>query len=100
VGLWPGAVIQLDDMWHDNWVTVPRGNKPVFARVLELAAMDLFSAHRFHWGCKPRLRRDDGTMENIGGKDGRLFLAGLLHRFGRCPRGMAFMVEHATMSIP
>lgn len=100
VGLWPGAVIQLDDMWHDNYVTVRRGDKPVIARVLELAAMDLFSAHRFHWGCKPRLRRDDGTMENIGGKDGRLFLAGLLHRFGRCPRGMAFMVEHETMSIP
>src|SRR5690606_38289573 len=46
VGAWPGMVIQLDDMWHDNWVTVQRGTKPVPVRVLELAAMDLFSAHR------------------------------------------------------
>lgn len=100
VGLWQGAVIQLDDMWHNNLVTVRVGNKPRLARVLELAAVDLFSAHRFHWGCKPRLRRLDGTMENLGGRDARLFLAGLFHRFGRCPRGMSFMVEHATMSIP
>ena len=99
VGLWPGAVIQMDDMWHNNWVTVRRGNKVVFARVLELGAMDLYSGHRFHYGFKPRLRRDDGTMENLGAKDGRLFVAGLLHRHGYCPRGMSMMVEHQTMAI-
>ena len=99
VGLWPGAVIQMDDMWHNNWVTVRRGNKVVFARVLELGAMDLYSGHRFHYGFKPRLRRDDGTMENLGAKDGRMFVAGLLHRHGICPQGMSMMVEHQTMAI-
>lgn len=99
VGLWPGAVIQLDDQWHDNWVTIGSGKSLQLCRVLELGALDLFSAHRFHWGAKPRRRRDDGTMENIAGRDARFFLAGLAHQFGYAPQGTMLMVEHETMAI-
>lgn len=97
--LWPGAIIQLDDQWHDNYVTLGTGKNLQVVRALELGALDLFSAHRFHWGSKPRRRRENGTMENIGGRDARLFVAGLLHRFGHSTRGTMLMVEHETMSI-
>jgi hypothetical protein len=97
VGLWPGAVIQLDDVWHDNYVS--HGKKREIVRVLELGALDLFSGHRFHWGAKPRRRRENGTWETLAGKDMRLFMAGLLHRFGTCPQGMMFLSEHQTAKV-
>lgn len=97
--LWPGAIVQLDDQWHDNYVTLGSGKNLQVVRALELGALDLFSAHRFHWGCKPRRRRENGKMENIGGKDARLFIGGLMHRFGHSPQGTMLMVEHETMAI-
>ena len=97
VGLWPGAVIQLDDVWHDNIVTYGKNRKP--ARVLELGALDLFSANRFHFGAKPRLRRDNGTWETIGGADMRMFLAGMFHRYGYSPQGCMLMSEHNTAKV-
>lgn len=102
VGLWPGAVIQLDDVWHDNIVTYGKNRKP--ARVLELGALDLFSANRFHFGCKPRLRRDnpDGTAgkwETLGSADMRQFLAGMFHITGYSPHGTMLMSEHATAKV-
>ncbi len=97
VGLWPGAVIQLDDVWHDNYVS--HGKKREIVRVLELGALDLFSGHRFHWGAKPRRRRENGSWETLAGKDMRLFLAGMLHRFGYCPQGMMFLSELQTAKV-
>jgi hypothetical protein len=102
VDLWPGAVIQLDDVWHDNIVTYGKKRKP--ARVLELGALDLFSACRFHFGCKPRLRRDnpDGTAgkwETLGGADMRMFIAGMFHSNGYSPHGTMLMSEHATAKV-
>lgn len=97
VGLWPGAVIQLDDVWHDNIVTFGKNRRP--ARVLELGALDLFSANRFHFGAKPRLRRETGSWETIGGADMRMFIAGMFHRFGYSPQGTMLMSEHATAKV-
>lgn len=97
--LWPGAIIQLDDQWHDNYLTLGVGSKARAVRAIELGAMDVFSAHRFHWGCKPRIRRENGTMQELGGADARLFLAGMFHRCGFSPRGTMLMAEHATMAI-
>jgi hypothetical protein len=97
VGLWPGAVIQLDDVWHDNYVTL--GAKREVVRVLELGALDLFSAHRFQWGAKPRRRRDNGTWETLAGKDMRLFTAGMFHRHGYAPQGTMLMSEHNTAKV-
>lgn len=97
VGLWPGAVIQLDDVWHDNYVTL--GAKREVVRVLELGALDLFSAHRFQWGAKPRRRRENGTWETLAGKDMRLFTAGMFHRHGYAPQGTMLMSEHNTAKV-
>lgn len=99
VGLWPGAVIQLDDQWHDNYVTTGKGRDLQVVRGLELGALDLFSAHRFHWGCKPRLRREKGGFEEISDADARLFTAGVLHSTGYSPMGTMLMVENKTMKI-
>ena len=99
VGLWPGAVIQLDDVWHDNYVTLGNGRNMEIVRVIELGALDLYSAHRFHWGAKPRRKRDNGKWETIGGKEMRLFTAGMFHSNGYSPRGTMLMSEHNTAKI-
>lgn len=95
--LWQGAVIQLDDVWHTNFVTL--GKKREVVRVLELGALDLFSACRFHFGAKPRRKRDTGSWETIGGSDMRMFLAGMFHRTGYSPNGTMLMSEHNTAKV-
>lgn len=99
VGLHPGAVIQLDDVWHDNMVTHGRGRDRKIVRVIELGALDLFSGCRFHWGAMPRRKREDGTWKTLGGSDMRLFLAGMFHRFGYSPQGTMLMSEHQTAKV-
>lgn len=98
VGLYPGAVYQFDDVWHDNWVTL--GRDPIPKRVLELGVLDLFSGCRFHFGCKPRMPKADGKgMENLKEREMRFFLAGVLWNHGTSPRGTRMMVEHGTAAI-
>lgn len=98
VGLYPGAVYQIDDVWHDNFVTLGMNPNPV--RVLELGALDLFSGCRFAWGCKPRIKKADGSgMENLKEREMRFFLAGLLWDHGIHPQGTRLMVEHGTAAI-
>ena len=99
VGLWPGAVIQLDDVRHDNFVTIGKGKNLQVVRVNELGALDLFSAHRFHWGAKPRRRRENGTYQDLNGEDMRLFTAGMFHQNGYSPRGTMLMSEHQTAKV-
>lgn len=96
VGLHHGAIIQFDDQWHDSLVTLGRRREPV--RVIELGALDLLSGHRFHWGAKPRRKRD-GSYENIRNRDMLLFAAGLLHQYGYSPQGSMWMVEHGTAAL-
>jgi hypothetical protein len=97
VGLHHGMVIQVDDVRHDNWVTLGKSGK--YVRVNELGALDLLSGHRFQWGCKPRRRRPDKSYEDINGSDMRLFTAGLFHRWGYSPQGTMIMSEHATAKV-
>jgi len=97
VGLYPGAVYQFDDVWHDNFVTL--GRDPVPKRVLELGVLDLFSGCRFHFGCKPRIKNADGNMENLKEREMRFFLAGVLWNYGTSPRGTRMMVEHGTAAL-
>ncbi|BCU76015.1 hypothetical protein [Luteolibacter sp. LG18] len=98
VGLWPGAVRQLDDVWHDNFVTV--GRKRELTRVLELGSLDLFSACRYNYGAKPRMRKEDGSgFENLKMREMRFYLAGDLWNFGYSPRGTMYMAEHGTAAI-
>ncbi len=98
VGLYPGAVYQFDDVWHDNFVTL--GRDPVPKRVLELGVLDLFSGCRFHYGCKPRMKNaETGVMESLKEREMRFFLAGVLWNFGTSPRGTRMMVEHGTAAL-
>ncbi len=97
VGLHPGMVIQLDDVWHDNIVTL--GKKRELVRVLELGALDVFSAHRFHWGAKPRRKLETGSYETLRMADMRFFLAGMFHTTGYSPQGTMLMSEHATAKV-
>ena len=97
VGLWPGAFIQLDDVFHDNLVTL--GKRRDIVRVMELGAMDVYSACRFHFGAKPRRRTESGGWENIRMTDMRMFLAGMFHTFGYSPRGTMLMSEHNTAKV-
>lgn len=97
VGLWPGAVRQLDDVWHDNFVTY--GRKRELVRVIELGTLDLFSACRFNFGAMPRTRKEDGGKNNLKLRDMRFYLAGELHRFGYSPLGTMYMAEHGTAAI-
>ena len=97
-GLYPGAVYQIDDMWHDNFVTVGKRQTP--ARVIELGALDLFSACRFKWGAKPRLRNEEtGSFGNLNEADTRFFIAGLFNDIGYSPRGTMLMLEHGTAAL-
>lgn len=99
-GLWPGAVYQIDDVWHDNYVTVgTSGGKKKTARVLELGALDLYSGCRFHWGAKPRLKNDEGKYETLNERDTRFFLAALFNQTGYSSRGTMLMAEWATAAI-
>lgn len=97
VGLHHGAVIQFDDQWHDNFVTL--GRRRELVRVIELGALDVLSGHRFHWGAKPRRRTLTGGFENIRKRDMILFAAGMLHRWGYPVDGSMWMVEHGTAAI-
>jgi hypothetical protein len=97
VGLQHGQVIQVDDVRHDNWVTLGKSGK--YVRVNELGALDLLSGNRFQWGCKPRRRRSDKTYEDINGSDMRLFTAGLFHRWGYSPHGCMIMSELNTAKV-
>jgi hypothetical protein len=96
VGLYPGAVYQIDDVWHDNFVTLGYDPNPV--RVLELGVLDLFSGCRFHWGSKPRVKVD-GKHENLKEKEMRFFLAAFLLQYGYSDRGTQLMVEHGTAAV-
>lgn len=98
VGLYPGAVYQIDDMRHDNFVTVGKSTAP--CRVDELGALDLFSGCRFKWGAKPRIINEQTGKENvILEADMRFFVAGILSDIGYSTRGTMFMVENATAAI-
>lgn len=97
VGLYPGAVYQFDDVWHDNLVTLGRDPRPT--RVLELGVLDLFSGCRFHWGAKPRMPKEGGGMEGLKEREMRFFVAGILANHGVSQRGTRFMIEHGTAAL-
>jgi hypothetical protein len=98
VGLYPGAVLQVDDVWHDHMVML--GNDPRPRRVMELGILDLFSGCRPHWGCMPRIEKPEGGMRNIRGPEMRQFIAGWLWNFGTHPAGTRMMLEHGTAALP
>lgn len=94
-GLWPMSHVMIDDLWHDNFV-VYRG-QPV--RVLEFDAIDVLSACKIGWGTKPRLPRDDGSLEGLQEKFVRMLLAQIFFQHGFSPRGTTLLAEHGTAAV-
>lgn len=93
--LWPASHYMFDDLWHDNFV-VFRGQ---VVRVLEFDALDVFSACKISWGTKPRIRREDGTMDGLKESFMRMLLASVLWHEGFSPRGTELLAEHGTAAI-
>lgn len=89
--LWPGAIIQFDDVWHDHRVRVM--DAPTVSRILEFGCLDVYSAARYDWASKPRLPRNffvDGKKhDGLSEREFRLFAAGSLFKFG-------YNAEHGT----
>jgi hypothetical protein len=97
--LWYGSHYMIDDLWHDNFVIFGSEKSSQIVRVLELDCLEVFSGALPAWGCKPRIRREDGTMDNLKEKYARLIVANILFTEGYSPRGTEFIAEHGTAAI-
>lgn len=97
-GMSVGQRIIFDDLWHDFKVVTLGQRRPM--RLLQLHALDLFSACNFARGLKPRLE-DEVTGKSVGLKENEmLFLvAHVLAEYGFHPDGCVLMVEHGTAAI-
>jgi hypothetical protein len=99
--LWLMSHLPIDDLWHDNFVVFSgkSGARAQIVRVLELDAMDVFSGNLVAFGTKPRIAREDGTMDNLKEKYARLLMANVFFNKGFSPRGTTMMGEHGTAAI-
>lgn len=98
VGLWVGSHLMPDDMWHNFFVRLARGEKKYsIVRPLELGMLDVASGCRPHWGARPRLPKGDGTYEMIQGADVRFFFAAWFATYGyNKERGTTIVQELGT----
>lgn len=98
VGLQVGQRIQFDDLWHDFMVVRVGSPKPM--RLLQLSALDVFSACCFTRGLKPRIEDpESGKRLNLREDDMLFFLVHVLTDFGYHPDGCTLVVEHGTAAI-
>jgi len=97
--LWYGSHYAIDDVWHDNFVVFGDQGSSQIVRVLQLGGMEIFSGNYIAWGCKPRIQRADGTMDNLKEKYARLIVCKILFHEGYSPRGTEFIAEHGTAAI-
>lgn len=92
-----GSQYEFDDMWHNTKVMFPGFPKTV--RPLELACIDIASAHKVAYGLKPRLEDADGKRKNLTEKDMRFMVAHILCNIGYHPDGCMLLVEGGTATI-
>lgn len=97
--LWYGSHYAIDDVWHDNFVVFGNQRSSQIVRVLQLGGMEIFSGGYIAWGCKPRIQRADGKMDNLKEKYARLIVCKILFNEGYSPRGTEFIAEHGTAAI-
>lgn len=95
VGLWPGAMLMLDDVWHDHFVVFR--NKPV--RILQLSMLDVFTGCVTAYGTKPRWERNDGTFDSLKEAQTCYLVAQQLFLHGYSERGTVLMAEHGTAAV-
>jgi hypothetical protein len=99
VNLWYGSHYPIDDVWHDNFVVFGHERSTQIVRVLQLGCMDVFSGCYNAWGCKPRIEREDGTMDGLKERYARLLACRVLFQEGYSPRGTEFLAEHGTAAV-
>jgi len=92
-----GSQYEFDDMWHNAIVTYPGQIKPI--RALELACIDISSAHKVAYGLKPRVVNPDGTRQNLNEADMRYLVAHVLCNIGFHRGGCTLFVEGGTATI-
>lgn len=99
VGLHVGEVKMADDVWHD--VDCHRlGSSREFVRYMELAILDVFSAHKETWGGKFRLKDEaTGKRINLRESDMRFLVAHDFCSVGYWPERCLFFVEHGTAAV-
>ena len=95
VGLWPGAALMLDDVWHDNFVVFK--GRPV--RVLQLSMLDVFSGCVTAYGTKPRWEREDGSHDQLKEAQTCYLVAQQLFLHGYSEQGTVLMAEHGTAAV-
>lgn len=96
--LWVGSHYFIDDVWQNLMVRV--GARGQSGRVLELGMMDAFSASRFCWGSKPRLKDAEGKNEGLRKTNMLLCLAAGLGVHGyHAERGTVLMGELGTAKV-
>ncbi len=99
VGLHVGEVKMADDVWHD--VDCHRlGSQREFVRFMELAILDVFSAHKETWGGKFRIRDEaTGKRINLRESEMRFLVAHDFCNVGYWPDRCLFFVEHGTAAV-
>ena len=96
VGMRPGQVYQLDDVWHD--IRVLRPGCAGTGRPLEYCAMDLATAHK----AAKFLRVEDeqgGKRERLKRWQLKAVVATLLCDVGFDPQGCTLVAEHGTAGL-
>ena len=93
----PGEQYEFDDMWHNAMVVKPGYPKAV--RPMELACIDVCSAHKVAFGLKPRLEDETGKRINIREREMRFLLAHVLCNIGYYKGGCLLLVEGGTAAI-
>jgi len=94
--LYPGAVYQFDDLWHDFFVVSTTANQA--GRPLEFFAHDLYSARKICFGVRVRTE-EQGKNKGINGQMVREIIAATFASCGYSPRGTVIYAEHGTTGI-
>lgn len=97
-GLPVGKIYMFDDVWHDvlvNFVGVSREA----LRPIEMCCLDLASASKVFYGMLPRVKREDGTHQQLSEREMRMLVTAVLTQCGYRADGTLLTVEHGTAAI-
>jgi hypothetical protein len=98
VGLEAGQYIMLDDVWHD--FKVKPSLKAPAGRLLELTALDLFSAKKVCYGLKCETTDDiTGIRKRLQERDMRFLLAAMFSLHGYRKAGTTLICEAGTAVV-
>ena len=98
VGLEAGQYMMLDDVWHDFKVK-PTLKAPA-GRLLELTALDLFSAKKICYGLKCETTDDiTGIRKRLQERDMRFLLAAMFSLHGYRKAGTTLVCESGTAVV-